>query len=97
MECYRLSVIHIITLQLCTACLACHTSATYSSHLSVAFVERHFTGGVGSATGVGIRTLHGKGCSRNYPQGVGGPQTLFCPVGGGCFVDNVSEGWGVEG
>ena len=25
----------------------------------------------------------------------GGPQTLFCPVGGGCFVDNVSEGWGV--
>ena len=35
-----------------------------------------------------------KGCSRNYP---GGAQTLFCPVGGGCFVDNVSEGWGVEG
>ena len=27
----------------------------------------------------------------------GGAQTLFCPVGGGCFVDNVSEGWGVEG
>ena len=26
-----------------------------------------------------------------------GPQTLFCPVEGGCFVDNVSEGWGVEG
>ena len=25
---------------------------------------------------------------------VGGPQTLFCPVGGGCFVDSVSEGWG---
>ena len=24
-----------------------------------------------------------------------GPQILFCPVGGGCFVDNVSEGWGV--
>ena len=23
-----------------------------------------------------------------------GPQALFCPVGGGCFVDNVSEGWG---
>ena len=22
----------------------------------------------------------------------GGPQTLFCPVGGGCFVDSVSEG-----
>ena len=19
---------------------------------------------------------------------------LFCPVGGGCFVDSVSEGWG---
>ena len=37
-----------------------------------------------------------KGCFRNYPRG-GGPQTLFCPVGGGCFVDNVSEGWGVEG
>ena len=36
-----------------------------------------------------------KGCSRNYPQEVGGPQTLFCPVGGGCFVDSVSEGWGV--
>ena len=33
-----------------------------------------------------------KGCSRNYPWG--GPQTLFCPVGGGCLVDNVSEGWG---
>ena len=33
--------------------------------------------------------LHGtnlpKGCSRNYPQG-GGPQALFCPVGGGRFV-----------
>ena len=26
--------------------------------------------------------------------GVGGPQALFCPVGGGGFVDNVSEGWG---
>ena len=25
--------------------------------------------------------------------GGGGPQTFFCPVGGGCFVDNVSEGW----
>ena len=35
-----------------------------------------------------------KGCSRNYPQG--GPQTLFCPAVGGCFVDNVSEGWGME-
>ena len=36
-----------------------------------------------------------KGCSRNYPGG--GPQALFCPVacGGGCFVGNVSEGWGV--
>ena len=22
----------------------------------------------------------------------GGAQTLFCPVGGGCFIDNVSEG-----
>ena len=28
--------------------------------------------------------------------GVGGPQALFCPVGGGCFVD-VSEGWGWVG
>ena len=37
-----------------------------------------------------------EGCSRNYPQGGGGPQALFCPVGGGCFVDNVSEGWGGE-
>ena len=26
---------------------------------------------------------------------LGGLQTLFCPVGGGCFVDNVSEGWGM--
>ena len=26
--------------------------------------------------------------------GGGGAQALFCPVGGGCFVD-VSEGWGV--
>ena len=25
---------------------------------------------------------------------VRGPQALFCPVGGGCFVDNMSEGWG---
>ena len=25
---------------------------------------------------------------------LGGMQTLFCPVGGGCFVDSVSEGWG---
>ena len=25
----------------------------------------------------------------------GGPQALFCLVGGGCFVDNVSKGWGV--
>ena len=24
----------------------------------------------------------------------GGAQALFCPVEGGCFVDNVSEGWG---
>ena len=23
-----------------------------------------------------------------------GPQALFCPVGGGCFVDNVSKGVG---
>ena len=27
--------------------------------------------------------------------GVGGPQALFCPVGGGRFVDNGSEGWAV--
>ena len=27
-------------------------------------------------------------------SGVGGPQTLFCPVGGGCFVDNVVRGVG---
>ena len=27
----------------------------------------------------------------------GGPQALFCPVRGGCFVDNVSEGWGWVG
>ena len=26
----------------------------------------------------------------------GRPQALFCPVGGGCFVDNVSEGWGIS-
>ena len=26
--------------------------------------------------------------------GGGGPQALFCPLGGGCFVDNVSKGWG---
>ena len=26
----------------------------------------------------------------------GGPQAPFCPVGGGCFVDNVSEGWGIS-
>ena len=26
-----------------------------------------------------------------------GPRALFCPVGGGYFVDNVSEGWGVGG
>ena len=24
-----------------------------------------------------------------------GAANTFCPVGGGCFVDNVSEGWGV--
>ena len=24
----------------------------------------------------------------------GRPQALFCPVGGGCFVDNMSKGWG---
>ena len=27
-------------------------------------------------------------------RGVGGPQALFCSVGGRCFVDNVSERWG---
>ena len=27
-------------------------------------------------------------------SGGGGLQALFCPVGGGCFVDNVSEGCG---
>ena len=26
---------------------------------------------------------------------VGGPQALFCPVGGGCLVDNVFGGWAV--
>ena len=26
-----------------------------------------------------------------------GRRPLFCPVGGGCFVDNVSEGWGEWG
>ena len=31
-------------------------------------------------------------CSRNYP---GDAQALSSPVWGGCFVDNVSEGWGV--
>ena len=24
---------------------------------------------------------------------LGGLQALFCPVGGGCFVDNVSKRW----
>ena len=39
-------------------------------------------------------------CIRAVPEiilGGGGPQALFCPVGGGCFVDNVSEGWGWVG
>ena len=35
------------------------------------------------------------GLFQKLSSGGGGPQTLFCPVGGGCFVDNVSEGWGV--
>ena len=30
---------------------------------------------------------------RAVPEIIGG-EALFCPVGGGCFVDNVSEGWG---
>ena len=38
-------------------------------------------------------------CLRAVPEiilgGGGGPQHFFCPVGGGCFVDSVSEGWGV--
>ena len=34
-------------------------------------------------------------CVRAVPEIIlEGAQTLFCPVGGGCFVDNVSEGWG---
>ena len=24
----------------------------------------------------------------------GGRRHFFCPVGGGCFVDSVSKGWG---
>ena len=33
-------------------------------------------------------------CFRAVPEIIlGGAQTLFCPVGGGCFVDSVSEGW----
>ena len=45
--------------------------------------------------------LHSKWQYGGYSQGLfqklslGGPQALFCPVGGGCYVDNVSEGWGV--
>ena len=38
-------------------------------------------------------------CIRAVPEiilGGYGPQALFCPVGGGCFVDNVSEGWGAN-
>ena len=33
-------------------------------------------------------------CIRAVPEIILGG-TLFCPVGGGCFVDNVSKGWGV--
>ena len=43
-----------------------------------------------------IESIGTEGCSGNYPGGVG-PQALFCPVGGGCFVDNMSEGWGGGG
>ena len=35
------------------------------------------------------------GLFQKLSSGGGGPQTLFCSVGGGCFVDSVSEGWGV--
>ena len=56
-----------------------------------------------SGTTPGERT--GSTCSRAQEQlglfqklSLGGPQALFCHVGGeGCFVDNVSEGWGVGG
>ena len=27
---------------------------------------------------------------------VGGLQALCCPMGGGCFVDDMSEGWGIS-
>ena len=40
-----------------------------------------------------------KGVLRAVPEIIlrgGGPQAHFCPVGEGCFVDNVSEGWGVN-
>ena len=43
------------------------------------------------------RVNFSSGLFQKLSSGVGGPQTLFCPVGGGCFVDNVFEGWGVEG
>ena len=37
-----------------------------------------------------------KSCSRNYTHGEVAEGIFFCPVGGGCFVDNVSEGWGIS-
>ena len=37
------------------------------------------------------------GLFQKLSSGVGGPQALFRPVGGGYFVDNVSEGQGCRG
>ena len=36
------------------------------------------------------------GLFQKLSSGAGGPQALFCLVGGGCFVDDVCEGWGIS-
>ena len=41
--------------------------------------------------------IYDSGLFQKLSSGVGGPQALFCLVGGGCFVDNVSKGWGGGG
>ena len=79
-----------------SACRQCKhfekTSNRFSNMIKTQISLLTVTGGwVLTTTALDLLCL---GLFQKLSSGVGGLQTPFCPVGRGCFVDNVSEGWG---
>ena len=66
------------------------------AHVRARLYQRHIRSVVVSGQSKSVKALWVRAVPEIILGGGGvGHRPPFCPVGGGCFVDNVSKGWGV--